>query len=212
MKLTQSGCRISLTTITDEHMLPIHTLCKSFHTNQIRGLSCMQAKAILKESGKNTFQPPATSIRYSFRGKMGSTCGGKFTKAEWQRLVGERIPLEVCVVRDGQKRWISGKKLVPGDVVVLKKQDFVPADIRIFNSNELIVDNRLINGNRAQVKMHGVYCEDSLLSPNMLFCCTKIVEGSCVGVVLRTGEDTVFGALKNYATRVRFDALMPPSP
>ena len=33
-----------------------------------------------------------------------------------------------------------------GDVVVLRKHDLVPADVRVFESNDLVVDNRLING------------------------------------------------------------------
>ena len=50
------------------------------------------------------------------------------------------------MLRDGRKVWVHGKKLVRGDVVVLRKHDLVPADVRVFESNDLVVDNRLING------------------------------------------------------------------
>ena len=148
-------------------------------------------------------------MRDSSREKFGSPYGGKFTKAEWHELVGRRIPTEVCVIRDGQKEWVPGKKLVCGDLVLLMKHDFIPADIRLVKSRFLIVDNRLITGDRSEVKGHTSHTRDCLVSPNMVFCGTKVVEGYGIGVVLRTGEDTVFGTLKNFVTRVRFDAVMP---
>ena len=207
--MTFSNNKVSLTTISDEHMITINMLCNNLLTDISKGLKTEQAKQILKQTGKNAFRPPESTIRDSCREKLGSPYGGKLTRAEWQRLVGQRIHTEVCVFRDGQKQWISGNKIVCGDLVVLQKHDFVPADIRVLDSNNLIIDNRLITGNKEEMKTHSSCAQDCLLSPNMVFCCTKVVEGHCVGIVLRRGEDTVFGTLKNYATRVRFDALRP---
>ena len=128
--LKDKNNNVSLTTISDEHMVPLSMLCERFHINMTRGLSTKEAKQILKETGKNVFQPPLDEE--------------KFTRDEWQRLVGQRIPAEVCVFRDGQQQLISGRKVVCGDLVILKEDDFVPPDIRVIDSKDLVVDHRLI--------------------------------------------------------------------
>ena len=41
------------------------------------------------------------------------------------------------VIRDGEKQKVLSSALVPGDVVVLKEGDQVPADMRLFSSVNL---------------------------------------------------------------------------
>ena len=60
-------------------MIPLSKLCKNFHTNMSPGLTSEQAKQILIQSGKNAFHPPSSSIRDSFREKLGSPYGEIFT-------------------------------------------------------------------------------------------------------------------------------------
>ena len=144
----------------------------------------------------------------SLKGKLSpSSRRKKFTKGEWQRLVGHRIPKQVTVIRDGTEMTILGKNLVVGDVVVLRTNDVVPADIRLTKSDDIIVDNRLITGHNVDVRTHEYAERDCLLSPNMVFCCTRVLRGHGTGIVLKTGDDTVFGSLKNFAVRVRFEAV-----
>ena len=56
-------------------------------------------------------------------------------KAE-QALEGIRrmLSLDAIVLRDGKKQTLSAEALVPGDVVLLKSGDKVPADLRLFYS------------------------------------------------------------------------------
>ena len=203
----------NLTTITDEHLIPIDELCKQLHTRLDTGLSTKQAKKVLKNNGENLFEIPSLKVTSSFVEKLSPSSrrkksdSKKFTRSEWERLVTHRIPIEVHVIRDGTRTKILGKDLVVGDIVILSKNDIVPADIRLIDSKDLIVDNRLITGKQGEARTHEVSHVDCLLSPNMVFSCTNLLQGKCAGVVLRTGEDTVFGSLKNFAKRVRFAAL-----
>ena len=194
----------TLTTITDEHLIPLHKLCKRLDTKLDAGLSRKHWCHI----GDNSFETPSHKIASSLIEKLSpSSRRKKFTKSEWERLVADRIPIEVCVIREGKRTRILGKNLVVGDIVVLGRNDIVPADIRLTYSQDLLIDNRLITGKQAEHRTHDATSPDCLLSPNMVFSCTNVLQGKCAGVVLRTGEDTVFGALKNFAKRVRFSAV-----
>lgn len=41
------------------------------------------------------------------------------------------IPQQCVVIRDGSEKQIHAEKLVPGDIVLVKMGDKIPADIRI---------------------------------------------------------------------------------
>jgi hypothetical protein len=45
----------------------------------------------------------------------------------------------VQVLRDGQRQTIPSEELVPGDIVLIKSGDKVPADLRLITSNNLQV-------------------------------------------------------------------------
>src|SRR6056297_1435859 len=50
------------------------------------------------------------------------------------------------VLRDGKQITIDAEKLVPGDVVLLRPGDKVPADIRLIKASELRVDEYTLTG------------------------------------------------------------------
>jgi len=56
------------------------------------------------------------------------------------------LPAMVTVVRDGQTSEVAAVELVPGDVMVLREGDRVPADGRILSANEFKVDQSSLTG------------------------------------------------------------------
>ena len=195
-----------LTTITDEHLLDLDVLCRRLETNLVLGLTKSQVKKSLKESGYNKFRRPKKTLSMDFlAGNTAERRREKFSKSEWKRVFGQQLPGEVTVIRDGVRTNEAAKNIVIGDLIELESNEVVPADMRVVWAKHLLVDNRLITGNLCEQRTHfdTDATEDPILSPNMLFACTRIISGHCLGVALRTGEDTVFGTLKNFAQKVK---------
>ena len=192
-----------LTSITNEHVISTEQLCAQLKTNTKEGIKDEIAKEMLRIAGKNQFERPKRRFMLNFSGFHIKR--QKFSKSEWKRIFGQQIPNEVTVIRNNKHKQINGKQLVQGDIIELRKNDIVPADVRIIDSYDVFVDNRIITGNYAEPRSHEQICHDYLVSPNMVFACTRILSGVCTGIVLRTGEDTVFGTLKNFAEKVKVE-------
>lgn len=64
-----------------------------------------------------------------------------------QKLIGK----ETLVVRDGKQIVVPERLLVPGDVVILRQGDLVPADIRLFVAEDLTVNESQLTGESAAV-------------------------------------------------------------
>ena len=103
------------------------------------------------------------------------------------------------VVRNGEEREIPSSMIVPGDIVVLKAGDIVPADIRLFQSVDLEIDETSFTGESAPVEKNAkvVLDEDVPVSDriNMAFMGTSVVNGYGKGIVVATGNNTELGKL-----------------
>ena len=101
-----------------------------------------------------------------------------------------------CIaVRDGQQVDIPAAELVPGDVVALSPGVRVPADIRIFESNGLSVNESLLTGEpEPRSKTPAPLKNDAQISlaerSNMAYMGTAVASGTGLGVVVAIGKDT----------------------
>ncbi len=106
------------------------------------------------------------------------------------------LPFRVKVVREGSEADIPADDAVPGDIVLLAEGDKVPADLRIIDANELMVNNAALTGeSEPVVRSAGPFSGDSLQSPNIAFAGTTVVSGSGRGVAFATGMRTEFGRI-----------------
>lgn len=55
------------------------------------------------------------------------------------------------VLRDGNVDAIPSAEVVPGDVVLIKTGDTIPADVRIFDSMNLECDEKILTGEVSKV-------------------------------------------------------------
>lgn len=200
----------SLVTTDDEHMIKLEKLCEQLNTNSYDGLTCKYAKQLLKDNGMNKYTRPDSSSKSSLfkntfkKGKVNGSCN-HWSKKDWDRVFNCRVNLEYIVIRDSKKSIVRGQEIVRGDLIYLRAGQTVPADIRIISYNgELTVDNRVITGNPAELKSSSPTSTDFLLSQNVIFANTIVLNGSCEGIVLKTGDDTVFGELTQFATKVKY--------
>ncbi|MDD3975542.1 MAG: HAD-IC family P-type ATPase [Candidatus ainarchaeum sp.] len=104
------------------------------------------------------------------------------------------------VIRDGKEKEINVEKLVPGDVVILSEGDKVPADIKLFESFSLKVDESILTGESVSVSKN-------LKSNKEVICFsgTTIVSGKAKGVVISTGINTEFGKIINLVSETNIE-------
>src|SRR4030042_834177 len=58
---------------------------------------------------------------------------------------------ECLVIRDGVRKVIPARELVPGDVVILNSGARIPADLRLFSAKDVSVDEAILTGQSVQV-------------------------------------------------------------
>lgn len=102
------------------------------------------------------------------------------------------------IKRAGREREIDSSELVPGDVIRVSQGDRIPADARIFFSNNLEADESVLTGESLPVEK-GV---DDLLAgtalperSNMVYNGTFAVQGFGDAVVVKIGNETEFGRI-----------------
>ncbi|XP_002038269.2 sodium/potassium-transporting ATPase subunit alpha isoform X1 [Drosophila sechellia] len=110
------------------------------------------------------------------------------------------VPQYATVIREGEINTVTSDELVKGDIVEVKFGDRVPADIRILEAHGLKVDNSSLTGeSEPQVRSTEFTHENPLETKNLAFFSTNVLEGTCRGVVIATGDSTVMGRIANLA-------------
>lgn len=102
------------------------------------------------------------------------------------------------VVRDGEKREILAREIVPGDLILLEAGAKVPADASMVLASSLKVDEAVLTGESVPVKKDaGLVPEGAPLAErkNEVFMGTSVVYGSGHALVSRTGMKTEFGRI-----------------
>jgi Ca2+-transporting ATPase len=103
------------------------------------------------------------------------------------------------VLRDGNATDILSAELVPGDVVILESGTIVPADIRLFETHSLRIEEAPLTGESVPVdKKHMVLEEDDLPLGdryNMAYKSTLVSNGRGRGIVVETGSNTQIGQI-----------------
>lgn len=105
------------------------------------------------------------------------------------------------VIRDSEEITILASQLVPGDIILLKEGDYVPADARLIDSYVLKCDEYSLTGEIVPVdKIHDAVFEDITPIPNrfnMVYCGTNIINGQAKAVVTGTGAFTEISKAEN---------------
>ena len=107
------------------------------------------------------------------------------------------LPEESSLLRDSRPLTVSGANVVPGDIVYIKAGNKLPADIRLVEaSSDARFDRSVLTGESKPVAA-SVECTDSnyLETRNIGLQGTHCLIGSCVGIVVATGDRTVFGRI-----------------
>lgn len=110
------------------------------------------------------------------------------------------IKTTTCVERKEEgKHEIELEDVVVGDIVYLLAGDIIPADIKIVYAKDLFVSQSALTGESEPVEKYANLNRQKnknlTESPNLAFMGSNVVSGSAIGVVIATGDDTMFGEM-----------------
>ncbi len=103
------------------------------------------------------------------------------------------------VLRDGREVEVPARDVVPGDVILLRAGDRVPADVRLVESVNLKIDEAVLTGESLAVEKQTapLTLPDAPLGDrrNLGFAGTAVTYGRGRAVVVATGMQTEFGKI-----------------
>lgn len=101
------------------------------------------------------------------------------------------------VIREGTLVKIMATDVVPGDILYIQNGDRVAADLRLIGSTDLRVDNSSISGEGESLPRNCDTClgKSYMEAENLLFSGTNIMAGDGYGIIIRTGDHSVFGQI-----------------
>ncbi|MFX1275975.1 MAG: cation-translocating P-type ATPase [Promethearchaeota archaeon] len=107
--------------------------------------------------------------------------------------------LKATVIRNGHKIQVLNKDLVPGDIIIIKSGDKIPADGRIFESSDLTIEEAPLTGESEPVEKNCEIISDNDVfihhQTNMVFMGTFVDTGKAKILVTNTGTKTEIGKI-----------------
>ncbi len=116
-----------------------------------------------------------------------------------------------AVLRDGEEMMLSDKEIVPGDVIIIREGEKIPADARVIHASSLKVNEAALTGESVpKFKMSD--CLKRRQAPvidqlNMVWKGTTAVSGKGKALVVATGAGTFLGNVAGKALHI--DAEFP---
>lgn len=112
------------------------------------------------------------------------------------------LPPHSRVLREGMAMDVLAIELVPGDIILVREGDKIPADGRLIEENSLKVDNSPLTG-EAEPQLRSLDCThpNILECRNMVFSGTLVQTGNGKAIVTGTGSNTQIGELAKLTHR-----------
>jgi len=107
------------------------------------------------------------------------------------------VAVRADVVRDQKQIAQPVSALVPGDIVLLRTGDLVPADGVVLQSDNLQVEESILTGEPFPARKSNAPCTatEAADASNALFAGTSVVAGKATMLLVATGTRTRFGAI-----------------
>jgi Mg2+-importing ATPase len=123
-----------------------------------------------------------------------------------EKLV-SRVSIKVTAIRDGVKKEIDFKDVVPGDLIFLSAGNIIPADCQVVESDDFFVNQSSLTGESIPVEKapsENVNSENASMEDiNIIFMGTSVVSGFATAKVLHTGSNTEFGKIAKDLDRAK---------
>ncbi len=95
----------------------------------------------------------------------------------------EKLSPVAKAIRNGKQEKISSKELVPGDVIIIKMGDVVPADVKLLADQNANIDESALTGESIPVDKK---------ENDLCFSGTSVKRGEAKAIVIATGRNTKF--------------------
>ncbi|OIW27831.1 Na+/H+/K+ antiporter P-type ATPase [Coniochaeta ligniaria NRRL 30616] len=107
------------------------------------------------------------------------------------------LPEDCLTRREGENASIPAQELVPGDIVFVKAGDKLPADLRFVEvSSDAKFDRAVLTGESVPLAATVDSTDDNYLETKCIgLQGTHCTSGKCTGLVVSTGDKTVFGRI-----------------
>ena len=118
-----------------------------------------------------------------------------FSSSRVMNSITGMLPEDCVVLRDGTQRMLPAAEIVPGDILLFKAGSKLPADIRFVEaSSDAKFDRSILTGESVPIPALLESNETNYLETKCIgLQGTHCTSGSGTGVVLATGDSTVFG-------------------
>ncbi len=110
----------------------------------------------------------------------------------------EMMGQEAVIFTEGIKELVEANELIVGDVIALKAGDVVPADIRLIEVHDFMVEEAALTGESEAIEKSSGTIKKTVATGdqvNMAFSGTFVQTGSAIGVVVATGNATEIGKI-----------------
>jgi sodium/potassium-transporting ATPase subunit alpha len=113
------------------------------------------------------------------------------------------IPKPVPLLRDEQKVLVDAEEMVPGDILLLREGEIIPADGVLIECADLMLDESILTGESEPVEKIAL---KRIVEPcNIISSGATVIRGDATALITRTGRTTTLGAISGLSTSVKRD-------
>ena len=110
----------------------------------------------------------------------------------------EKIKIFTDVIRNGNQKEIRQEKVVFGDIITLSAGSVIPADLYLFESKDLFINQSSFTGESESVEKNSNINTDKtdpIEIDNICLMGCNVISGQGKGIVVKTGLDTFMGKM-----------------
>ncbi len=127
----------------------------------------------------------------------------------------EKIRIFTDVIREGKQKEVRQEKIVCGDIITLSAGSVIPADLYLYDSKDLFINESSFTGESAAVEKN-INIKNESTDPielnNICLMGCNVISGQGKGIVIKTGLDTFIGNMNKQKEVVKeetsFDKVM----
>ena len=123
-----------------------------------------------------------------------------YSTYKFNQKLKEKIKIFTDVIRDSKQLEIRQEKVVPGDIITLSAGSVIPADIFLFETKDLFINQSSFTGESNSIEKKSItkkISDDPIELENICLMGCTVISGQGKGIVIKTGLNTYIGKMNN---------------